>query len=230
MEVGKLAKYVYLEWKKLRRLNVISEVIVYFLIIMFLPVLFFKEIFPLASGSYDSAIDVLAGMQVGFVLFGASLINQVFVEEFKTKTIVLNDSYPITRKKLFTAKILFIAIFVFFASVLSFILTGISTIVLDQLFSLIQGEPTMKILIEYLGLMFNRSIIITFISFLPLFLFGFWKRSVVLLVVTAIFAMQFPNFAYLFHFDYQITLFVLAILGFCSILATLLTAERFSEV
>src|SRR5690606_26928917 len=90
MEVGKLAKYVYLKWKKLRRLNVISEVIVYFLIIMFLPVLFFKEIFPLASGSYDSAIDVLAGMQVGFVLFGASLINQVFVEEFKTKTIVLD--------------------------------------------------------------------------------------------------------------------------------------------
>lgn len=93
-----MIKLMRLEWRKLKQKSVIGEVIVYPLIIMFLPI-FFIEVLNYDFGqSYAAVIELNFFIQMGFILFGASLINQVFIDEYKNKTISLSFSYPFSRK------------------------------------------------------------------------------------------------------------------------------------
>lgn len=113
MEEKKLFKLMRLEWKKLKRPSVIVEVIIYWLILMIMPVFFIKMVMPFFGESYAAAIELNLYIQMGLVLFGGSLISQVFIDEYKNKTISLSFGYPISRKKLFMAKVLFISLFLF---------------------------------------------------------------------------------------------------------------------
>ncbi|MEH7015997.1 ABC transporter permease [Bacillus sp. JJ63] len=155
-------------WKKLKHQSVIGEVIIYWFILMFMPVFFIKMVMPVFGQSYATAIELNLYIQLGFTLFGGSLINQVFIEEYKNKTISLSFGYPISRKKLFTAKVLFISLFVFLATIVSFLLAGLTTFLLDQVFPIINGQPTHSDIITYFSSMITRSLIVTLISFIPL--------------------------------------------------------------
>ena len=79
-----------LEWKKLKHLSVICEVIIYWLILLFMPVFFIKMVTPFFGESYAAAIELNLYIQMGLVLFGGSLISQVFIDEYKNKTISLS--------------------------------------------------------------------------------------------------------------------------------------------
>ncbi|RDU38706.1 ABC transporter permease [Neobacillus piezotolerans] len=223
-------KLMRLEWKKLKRLSVISEVIIYWLILMFMPVFFIKMVMPDFGQNYAAAIELNSFTQMGFILFGGSLINQVFIEEYKNKTISLSFGYPISRKKLFTAKVLFISLSVFLATFLSFIFTGLTTYLLDQVFPIINGQPTNSDIIAYFYSTITRSFIITLISFIPLFLFGILKRLTVPTVVCSIATMQLPNFSSFLHLEPNFIILVLCILGALSISLSIKTAESVGEI
>lgn len=77
-EVAKLVKLMALEWKKLKRKMVISEVVIYTLVIMFMPMIFIRTL-PEFGQSYETVITLMMSIQMGFILFGASLINQVVI-------------------------------------------------------------------------------------------------------------------------------------------------------
>ncbi|WP_010096361.1 ABC transporter permease [Ornithinibacillus scapharcae] len=168
-----MVKLIWLEWKKLKRQTVISEIIIYMLIIMIMPVFFINAVMPAFGESYASAIELNFYIQMGFVLFGGSLINQVFIEEYKNKTMALSFGYPISRKKLYLAKILFIALCIFVVTVISYIFTGIVTYTIDQFFPFINGQPTSSDILTYFGSIFLNSLIVTLISFVPLFFLEF---------------------------------------------------------
>src|SRR5690625_1801581 len=128
-----MIKLMRLEWKKLKQKSVIGEAIIYPLILMFLPVFFIKVVHADFGQNYATVIELNLAIQMGIILFGASLINQVFIDEYKNKTISLSFRYPFSRQKLFTAKILFIATFVFLLTMVSYLLTGVTTYVIDQI-------------------------------------------------------------------------------------------------
>ena len=69
-----MIKLIRLEWKKLKQKSVISEVIIYPLILMFLPVFFIEAVSADFGQSYATVIELNLAVQMGFVLFGASLI------------------------------------------------------------------------------------------------------------------------------------------------------------
>ena len=58
MGVKKMFKLMRLEWKKLKQRSVISEVIIYWLILMFFPVFFIKMVMPFFGQSYAAAIEL----------------------------------------------------------------------------------------------------------------------------------------------------------------------------
>ncbi|MBS4219586.1 ABC transporter permease [Bacillus sp. FJAT-49711] len=223
-------KLMLLEWRKLKRLSVIGEVIIYWLILMFMPLFFIKMVMPDFGESYAAAIELNLFIQMGFILFGGSLINQVFIEEYKNKTISLSFGYPISRKKLFMAKVLFISLLVFLTTIISFIFTGLTTYMLDQVFSIINGNPTNSDIITYFTSSITRSLIITLISFIPLFLFGILKRLTVPTVTCSILAMQLPNFSSFLHLEPEFVITVMCILGALSVYLSIKTAESVGEI
>lgn len=192
-----MIKLIELEWRKLERKKVIGEVIIYWAILMVMPFFFLHVVFADVPGvrfheSYDAAFELMLPIQMGFLLFGASMINHVFIEEYKNKTMALSFGYPLSRKRLVTAKVLFISAAVFFCTLISFLLSGAATYVLDQVFDVIAGSPTAADLSRYAARMVIYSIGIALASFIPLFWFGMWRRAVIPTVLCAIFFMQSP--------------------------------------
>ncbi|WP_409276162.1 ABC transporter permease [Neobacillus sp. SCS-31] len=226
-----MIKLIGLELKKLKRLSVISEVIIYWLILMFMPLLLIKIAMPVLGQSYAAAIEHLnLNIQMGLVLFGGSLISQVFIDEYKNKTISLAFGYPISRKKLFMAKVLFISLFVFLTAIISFILTGLTTYLLDQVFPFINGQPTNSDMITFFSSMISGSLLITLISFIPLFLFGILKRGTISTVICSILVMNLPKLSYFSNFEQEYILAVMCILGGLSIYLSIITAESVGEI
>ena len=167
---------------------------------------------------------------MGLILFGGSLIVQVFIDEYKNKTISLSFGYPISRKKLFMAKVLFISLFVFLTTIISFIFTGLTTYLLDQVFPIINGQPTNSDMITYFRSMISGSFIITLISFIPLFLFGILKRGTVSTVICSIVTMNLPKFSTFLNLEPEFIIVVLCILGALSVYLSIKTAESVGEI
>ncbi|MPY17609.1 ABC transporter permease [Paenibacillus glucanolyticus] len=220
-----MMKLIELEWKKLERKKVIGEAITYWVILMFLPIFFLKVVFadmPMVrfGESYTAAMDLMLPMQMGLLLFGASLINHVFIEEYKNKTIALSFGYPLSRKRLVVAKVLFIVLGVFFGTLVSFVLSGIATYALNQIMNVIPGTPTVAELMNYAVRMVIHSIVVALASLIPLFCFGIWKRAVIPTVLCAIFLAQFPNFLGMMGITLNLDFLyaVLSVLGVVSVL------------
>lgn len=232
MEVAKLGKLMMLEWKKLKQKTVIGELVIYWGILMFLPIFFIKMISTDFGESYSTIIQLMLSIQMGFVLFGASLINQVVIDEYKNKTISLSFGYPISRKKLVTAKVLFISLFVFGCTIVSFFLTGITTYLLDQIFHIIDGQPTIADLTTYFSKMIGHSFMITLISLIPLYFFGVWKRATIPAVLCALFLMQFQNFYYLLNIDLNLDMVNvgLCLLGAASVYLSIKLVDKVGDL
>ncbi|GAB6930827.1 ABC transporter permease [Paenibacillus sp. JCM 10914] len=232
-----MMKLIRLEWRKLERKKVIGEVITYWVIIMLLPVLFLKVVFvdmPMIrfGESYAAAMELMLPIQLGFLLFGASLINHVFIEEYKNKTIALSFGYPLSRKRLVLAKVLFIIIAVFFGTLVSFVLSGIATYAFDHILDVIPGTPTVTDLMNYAARMVIHSIVVALASLIPLFWFGVWKRAVIPTVICAVFLMQFPNFVGLLRItlnpDFLYALF--SVLGVASIFLSVKFVNKLGDL
>ncbi|GAB6255235.1 hypothetical protein PSKAS_07570 [Peribacillus sp. N1] len=199
---------------------------------MFLPMFFIKMVSAEFGQSYSTIIQLMMSMQLGFVLFGASLINQVVIDEYKNKTISLSFGYPISRKKLVMAKALFISLFVFLCTIVSFLLSGVTTYLLDQAFHIINGQPTAEDITTYFSKMIVHSLIVTLISLIPLFFFGIWKRETIPTVLCAIFLMQFQNFSFLLNVNLNTNIVntVLCLLGVVSVYLSIKMVDRVGDI
>ncbi|MGF9699928.1 ABC transporter permease [Paenibacillus sp. MABNR03] len=232
-----MLKLIELEWKKLERKKVIGEAITYWLILMFLPIFFLKVVFADMPSvrfgeSYAAALDLMIAMQMGFILFGASLINHVFIEEYKNKTIALSFGYPFSRKRLVMAKVVFIVLAVFIGTLVSFGVSGIATFALNQVMEVIPGMPTAADLTNYAIRMIIHSIAAALASLIPLFLFGIWKRAVIPTVICAVFLMQFPNFLGLLRItlspDFLYVIF--SVLGVASVILSVKFVNKLGDL
>src|SRR5690606_15335 len=229
MAVDSLTNLIKLEWKKLNQKSVIGELMFYPLILMFLPVFFIKGVSADFGKDYTTFIELNNLLQMGYTLFGASLINHVFIEEYKNKTISLSFRYPISRQKLFAAKILFIGLFVFVLTMSSYLLTGVVTFVVDQVHPIVNGDPSSSDLLNFFTHMIFRSFVITLLSFIPLFYFGIWKRATIPTVLCGIIVMQ-SHLVSIIDLNFNIVLTLLTILGGISIFLSITTADKFGEM
>ncbi|MEI3606164.1 ABC transporter permease [Pseudogracilibacillus sp. SE30717A] len=223
-------KLVKLEWIKLKQKSILGEIVIYLSILMLLPLFFIKMVSADFGQNFDSLFELIKSIQRGMVLLGASMISQVFIEEYKNKTITLSFGYPISRKKLFLAKVLFIALFIFMVTIVSFLLTGVATYLLNQVLPIIHFSITGSNIVSYFSGMIVGSFIVTLISFIPLFFFAIWKRATVSTVICAIIAMNLPNFSPIFHFNNELMIVILCSIGALSVYLSIKTADRIGEI
>ena len=129
-------------------------------------------------------------------------------------------------------KILFISLVVFLCTLVSFVLTGLATYLLDQVFDIINGQPTVEDMTTYFSKMIVHSFIITLISLIPLFFFGIWKRATIPTVICAIFIMQFQNFSHLINItlDPALVNAVLCLLGFVSVYLSIKFIDKVGDI
>lgn len=231
-----MLKLIELEWRKLDRKKVIGEVIIYWFILMLLPVFFIQVVLadqPIGYGdSYAAALELMMPIQMGMLLFGASLINHVFIEEYKNKTMALAFGYPISRRKLVMVKVLFIAAAVFASTLVSFLLAGVATYGADLVFDVIKGTPTMTDLMNFTVRMLIHSLVVALASLIPLFFFGVWKRAVIPTVICAIFLIQLPNFLGMLQItmDPDLLYAILGLLGMASVYLSVRLVNRFGNL
>ena len=223
-------RLVRLEWRKLKQKSILGEVIIYWFILLLLPVFFVKVVSADFGQSFDALFELIQSIQRGIVLLGASLISQVFIDEYKNKTISLSFGYPISRRKLFMAKVLFIAFFIFITTIASFLLTGAATYLINQMYPFIHFSITGTNIVSYLSGMITGSFIVTLISFIPLFYFAIWRRATIQTVICAITAMNLPNFSPIFQFNSELIVMILCAIGALSLFLSIKTAESMGEV
>ncbi len=220
-----------LEWRKLKRLNIVGEYAVYVAVMLFLPMLFARSVNADFGQDYATITGLIVSMHLSYVLFGASLINQVVIDEFRNRTISLSYGYPIPRRRLFLAKALLISLLVFAGTLLSFVLVGVSTLLLDESFGFIGEELTTGAVAGYVAKAVLHSAAVAVISHIPLFVFGVWKRATIPAVLIAIFLAQFQNLSPLLglSLDPVLTTAALCLLGLLSAFAAISAIERFGD-
>ena len=135
-----MIKLMELEYRKLKKTTIYGEVLTYIIIMLFVPLFFIKVVDPGFGSSYESVFTLIdLSIRMGYTLYGVSLINQVLIEEYKSKTITLSFGYPNKIETLFLSKVLFIAFSVLIVTFVSYILTGVATIMFDHSMGLITG-------------------------------------------------------------------------------------------
>ncbi|WP_028547182.1 ABC transporter permease [Paenibacillus taiwanensis] len=120
-----------------------------------------------------------------FIVFAAVLIAQFVISEFRTKSITVLFMYPISRKKLMTAKLIIVMIFTFVSIVCADIIVAGGFILFNHFTQMIKGSLTSQLLWATGGKMLMNAVMSSGICLIPLF-FGMRKYSTSTTIVTAV--------------------------------------------
>lgn len=223
-----MRKLMLLEWRKLNRLNVSLEIIVYLIIMAVLPVVLYRVLPDAFFEDTFSGFAELAYLssRMSFTLLGASLINHIIIQEYKNRTIQLVNGYPVSKKKMMAAKLLLIALIVIGSSLLSFVLVGIVVYVVNMSMNLFPDPLVWSDLISYVYGMVIHSLAAAAIGFIPAFGLAMIWRSTVATVIAAVFFMQVQNFSYVLGIEQSQVLIILCLAGLASAVASILTFEK----
>lgn len=134
----------------------------------------------------DEALVVVGAVaRVTCVILGGVLVAKLIVEEYKSKTIFILFSYPISRKKLLGAKLLFIAILTFITVFVTNLLSAGLLVLLNSYLRFIPGNVDTGFLLKQLLSILTFSVATAGTSLIPLY-FGMRKHSVPATIVSAI--------------------------------------------
>ncbi|MGE7768484.1 ABC transporter permease [Peribacillus sp. NPDC096540] len=127
---------------------------------------------------YQEAFVMIGAMvRATFIVFAAVLIAKIVIEEYKNKTILIQFSYPINRKKMIASKLLFIAALTFITMLSTNIIVAGSFSIINSYFHIVPFSITANQYFAEVLKMIPYSIATAGISLIPLY-FGMRKHSV----------------------------------------------------
>ncbi|MCP1125416.1 ABC transporter permease [Bacillus sp. AFS018417] len=130
-----------------------------------------------------SVIDTL--VRATFIIFGASLLAKIIVQEFTDKTITLLFMYPVNRQKLIIAKLLIVIVFTFFSMIISEMIVFSLFYVANAYNPVLSEALTLPIVTHNAAKLVMNAIAATGMSLIPLF-FGMRKYSVRTTIISSI--------------------------------------------
>lgn len=122
--------------------------------------------------------------RLAFVVYGGTLISRLVISEYKNKTISVLFMYPVSRKKLLSAKLLLVVLWTFCAIVLSTALITGFFLLLDQQVGNIPEALTQSQLVEHAIQTVVHGAASACMCLISLF-FGMLKKSVPATIVSA---------------------------------------------
>ncbi|SDC36658.1 ABC-2 family transporter protein [Terribacillus halophilus] len=152
-----------------------------------------------------------------FVIYASVLLSNMVIEEFKSKTITVLFTTPVSRKKLLLAKVLVISLLTFVMFLVSIsVLTAIFS-VLNNAFGILWFSFPIDILRENMMHLFVTGIAVAGMSLIPL-VFGMRKYSVPATITSSILIVSVlsssVNNGMMNLFSYTAIPIVLGIIGF----------------
>ncbi|MEC0221141.1 MULTISPECIES: ABC transporter permease [Paenibacillus] len=128
---------------------------------------------------------VFVFVKAAYIIFASVIISKLVIDEYKNNTITLLFMYPISRKKLMTAKILIVFAFTFVAIIVADIVVGAILIGFNSFAGLIPGELTLHVITSELIKLGANAFYAAGIALIPLY-FGMKKKSVPATIVSAV--------------------------------------------
>lgn len=142
-----------------------------------------------SNPTFTSYSDIFEGLFVfvkaAYIIFASVIISKLVIDEYKNNTITLLFMYPISRKKLMTAKIMIVFIFTFLAIIVSDIVIGAILLVINSFANFTPGELTLHMITSELIKLGANAFYAAGIALIPLY-FGMKKKSVPATIVSAV--------------------------------------------
>jgi ABC-type transport system involved in multi-copper enzyme maturation permease subunit len=151
-----------------------------------------EEVIPLDEGYGPILSQINITSRTIFIIFASVLIGRLIIEEYKTKTMDLMFMYPISRKKIITAKLLVVCGFTLISIIATNIIVGISFYIVNQFLNFIPDPLTLKDLSKHALYVIAGTIATMGLSLIPLY-FGMRKKSVATTIVTAFILVSINN-------------------------------------
>ncbi|WP_040951017.1 ABC transporter permease [Gorillibacterium massiliense] len=120
-----------------------------------------------------------------FIVFAAVLLSRFIIEEYRTKSISVLFTYPISRKKLIIAKLFIVFSFTFISIVITDLVVSTLMLVVNRYHEFMHETLTKDVVIWQVLSFLMNAIAASFMSLIPLF-FGMRKYSTAATIVTSI--------------------------------------------
>ncbi|WP_298469151.1 ABC transporter permease [uncultured Psychrobacillus sp.] len=136
--------------------------------------------------NYQEVLTVIDSFVRGtFIIFAATLIAKLIIGEFKNKTITTLFMYPISRKKIITAKLAIVFIFTFTWIIISNLFITSVYCLVSVNYQLIPDTLTASLLQEHGVSVLMYAVAASGMSLIPLY-FGMKKYSIPTTIITSI--------------------------------------------
>lgn len=179
-------KLIELEIKKFKLLNYWKGVFIANLgFIAFLCMIYILEkndgVIPFED--FEMAANIISStVRATFTIFASVIIVKLVIDEFKNKSIDIMFTYPISRKKIMTAKLIIVVAFVLLSTLL---VEGLFYLA-DELFDILPRQIEINEIYRNILITFVNSLATAGMSLIPL-LFGMIKKSASTTIISSIF-------------------------------------------
>lgn len=196
MGVVQLRRLIQLEIKKYNLLNYWKAVVICNIsIIAVLIAIFILEKYEgeLLFQDFEMAMDISnALIRVTFLIFSTVIMIKIIIDEYKNNMIGVMFTYPISRKKIMTAKLMIISGFSFFTILISSLLVEGFIYIMDRAFDIVPGTINLEQLQKALTTSVLGALASAGISLIPLH-FGLLKKTATATLVSSLLIFSVTN-------------------------------------
>ena len=213
-----MIKLINLEIRKFKLMNYGKGVLGANLgFILFISIVYFlnKVEEEIPFDNFEMATTIIgAVVSATFIIFASVILAKLVIDEYKNKSIDLMFTYPISRKKIMTAKLIIVIVFTFTTVLFSTLFLQGLVYIMDVTFDILPGDLTIQDFIQSVWKSFFIALAAAGLSLIPL-LFGMLRKSSSATIVSSIFLVTLTssvsnNFTF---FSVMTVSFLLALLG-----------------
>lgn len=157
--------------------------------IIFISMVYFlnkvEEEIPFDNFEMASTI-ISAVVSATFIIFASVILAKLVIDEYKNKSIDLMFTYPISRKKIMSAKLIIVMVFTFMTVLFSTLFLNGLVYIMDVTFDILPGDISIQELINSVWKSFFIAFAAAGLSLIPL-LIGMLRKSSSATIVSSIF-------------------------------------------
>lgn len=122
---------------------------------------------------------------VTFLIFASVMLAKLVISEYNNKTINLMFMYPISRKKVFLAKLIIVSAFTLINIIISNILLTSSLVIANSMFDVVAWQLIVENILTSIPSMLLNAVLASGTALIPLY-FGMKNKSVPTTIVAAV--------------------------------------------
>lgn len=223
-----MAKFLFYEWKKLRKSAITGELLFYWILLFLLPSFF--VLFQTKGNAFHFSEAFLyadLSVRVAMPLLAVTWIHRIFTDEYRTRTILSLYVSPFSRNKMAAIKVIFLFLLLFPAVFLSYMISMAGIFAIGEGFQT-WGDIARPDWLFYMKYFFLHSPVIALCSLIPVLAILFRPSSRLFtgsLAAFVLFLLYLDSF-----FEYGESGLYMAPIGLLSTAVVILTIDRWNQL